>query len=162
MRQFLTSLFPVTWSRPNSCQTCLLNCLLITSHASSSVERFSRDCPLTFELIYSGMIFLILYPWPWKLTKSIRAEFPLRLFILSPAPRRILLTPLDPQLPTGPTVQLLLTPAAARITGRYLLPCVITIVPGVPRPRNVELRVPGRETSSPAGGCLPGPLPHLL
>ena len=60
---------------------------------------------------------------------------------------------LDPQLPTGPAIQLLLMPAAARITGHYLLPCVTTIAPGVLRQRNAELCVPGWETSSPAGGC---------
>ena len=96
------------------------------------------------------MIFLILYSWPWKQMKSIRAEF---LYMSFPAPWRSLSTPLDPQLPTGPAVQLLLTPAATRITDHYLLPCVTTITPGVLRPINAELCVPGRETSSLAGGC---------
>ena len=73
--------------------------------------------------------------------------------MLFPALQRILSTPLDPQLPTVPAVQLLLTLADARITGPCLLLCVITIVPIVPKPRNAELLVPGRETSSPAGGC---------
>ena len=73
--------------------------------------------------------------------------------MLFPALQRILSTTLDPQLPTVATVQLLLTPADARMAGRCLPPCVITIVPGVPRPRNADLLVPGRETSSPAGGC---------
>ena len=43
--------------------------------------------------------------------------------------------------------------ADARITGPCLLLCVITIVLIVPKPRNAELLVPGRETDSPAGGC---------
>ena len=43
----------------------------------------------------------------------------------------------------------------ARIAGPSLLPCLITIVHyhGVPRPRNAELCVPCRETSSLPGGC---------
>ena len=73
--------------------------------------------------------------------------------MLFPALQRILSTLLDPQLPTVPAVQLLLTPADARITGPCLLLCVITIVLIVPKPRNAELLVPGRETSSLAGGC---------
>jgi len=74
--------------------------------------------------------------------------------MLFPSLQRILLEPLDSQLPTVPAVRLLLTPAEASITGPCLLLCVITIVLIVPKPRNAELLVPGRETSSPAGGCL--------
>ena len=73
----------------------------------------------------------------------------------SPAPQRTSSpsTPLDHQFLTAPVILLLLTPAAARIAGPSLLPCVIITVHGVPRPRNAELHVPGRETSSLAGGC---------
>jgi len=77
------------------------------------------------------------------------------MFTPFPAPQRTSSpsTPLDHQFLTAPSVLLLLTPAAARIAGPSLLPCVIIIVHGVPRPRNAELRVPGQKTSSPAGGC---------
>ena len=67
--------------------------------------------------------------------------------------------PLDHQFLIAPAVMLPLTPAAARIAGLSLLPCVIIIVRGDPRPRNAELRVPGRKTSSP---FLPGQLLRLL
>ena len=60
--------------------------------------------------------------------------------------------PLDLQFLTVPDALLLLTPPAARIAAPSLLPCATTIEHGVPRRRNAELRVPGRKTSSPAGG----------
>ena len=86
--------------------------------------------------------------------KSVKAEFPLLLCTPFPAPQRILSKRLDSLSPIAPFVQLLLMPIAARITGHSLLACVIIIVHEVLRPRNAELHVPDRETSSPAGGCF--------
>ena len=76
------------------------------------------------------------------------------MFTPSPAPQKTSRpsTPLDHQFLTAPDALLLLTPAAPRIAGPILLPCAIIIDHGVPRRRNVELRVPGWKTSSPAGG----------
>ena len=86
-----------------------------------------------------------------KFTKA--ESHPLK-FTPFPALRRTstLLTPLDPQLLTVLVVLLLLTPAAARIAVPSLLPYAITIVRGGQGQKNAELRVPGRKTSSPAGG----------
>ena len=85
-----------------------------------------------------------------------KAESPLLKFTPFPAPQKTSSPsmPLDHQFLTAPAVLLPLMPAAAMIAGLSLLPCVIIIVCGVPRPRNAELRVPGWKTSSPAGGCL--------
>ena len=123
------------------------------NHVFFSGELFSRGCLQTYMLTYSGTISPILFLSPWKLTKSTRAEWPLTLYMQFPAPQRILSTLWDHQVPAGPDVQQLLTPVTARITGHSPPPCVITTVHGVLRQRNAELPAPGRETSSPAGGC---------
>ena len=102
-------------------------------------ELFLRGYLQTFELTYSGTISPILYLSPWKLTKSIKAEWPLTLW--------------DLQVPVSPDVQQLLTPVTARITGHSPLACAITTVHGLLRQRSAELPAPGRETSSLAGGC---------
>ena len=155
IKQFLTFLYLETWNRQNSCQTCLLCFQLVTNHVSFYKEPFSRDYPPMFALTCLGMISPILSLSPWERTKYIRAGYLQPLCSQFPTPQRISSPSiqLDHQLLTAPAVLLLLMPATTRITFPSLLPCVIIIVHGVPRPRDAELRVPGRETSSPAGGC---------
>ena len=152
MKQSLIFLSPVIWNLQSLCQICSLCYLLVTNRVSFSVERFWRGYPPTFELTCWGTIFPIILPLPWKRTKSIRAKFPPLLFTRFPAPRRMLSIPWDPHLQTTHNVQRLHTPAAG-ITDHSLRPCVTIIVPGVLRLRNVELHVPGGETSLPARGC---------
>ena len=86
--------------------------------------------------------------------KYTKAESPLLRFTQFPARRSTstLSTPLDLQFLTVLNALLLLTPATNRIAVPSLLPCAITIVHGGQGRRNAELRVPGRKTSSPAGG----------
>jgi len=117
------------------------------SHVSFLKEPSSRDYPPIFTPICSGTISLI--------PSDTKAESPLLKFTPSPAPQMTCSPsmPSDHQFQTVPAILLLLTPSGTRIAGLNLLLCVFTIVCGLPRPRNAELRVPGRKTSSPAGGC---------
>ena len=86
--------------------------------------------------------------------KYTRAGSPLLRFTQFPALRRTssLSTPLDLQFLTVLNALLLLTPATDRLAVPSLLPCAIIIEHGGQGRRNAELRVPGRKTSSPAGG----------
>ena len=86
--------------------------------------------------------------------KYTRAGSPLLRFTQFPALRRTssLSTPLDLQFLTVLDALLLLTPATNRLAVPSLLPCAIIIEHGGQGRRNAELRVPGRKTSSLAGG----------
>ena len=153
MRQSLAYHCLEIWNHQSWCQVCCPVTSWSWTMFFFSRELFSRGCLQTYMLTYSGTISPILFLSPWKLTKSTRAEWPLTLYMQFPAPQRILSTLWDHQVPAGPDVQQLLTPVTARITGHSPPPCVITTVHGVLRQRSAELPAPGRETSSPAGGC---------
>ena len=137
---------------------CLLCFQLVTNHVSFLKEPSSRDCLPIFAPICSGTISPIPSLLPLKQTKYIKAESPLLMFMPCLWLCLCLSTPEDQQsinairstVPNHPRR----TPHA-RIAGPSLLPCLITIVHyhGVPRPRNAELCVPCRETSSLPGGC---------
>ena len=152
MRRFLTFRYLGIWSPRSWCQTCLPCFQLVTNLVSFLRELSSRDCPPISTPICSGTISPIPSLSPWKRMNYTKEESPLLKFTPFPAPQKTSSpsTPLDHQFLAAPAVLLPLTPAAARIAGLSLLPCVIIIVRGVPRPRNAELRVPGRKTSSPA------------
>ena len=124
------------------------------SRVFSLKEPSSRDYPQIFAPIWSETISPTRSLSLLRQMKYTRVGFHLLRFTQSPALRRRnpLSTPLDLQFLTVLGALLLLTPAAVSPVVLSLLPCAIIIEHGGQGQRNAELRVPGRKTSSPAGG----------
>ena len=114
------------------------------------MEPSSSIYPLTYKPIYSETISPIPSPFPYRLMKFIRVEFPPLQFSPSPTFQ----TSSIPLHQTGPAVLLLHMPTTTRTAVLSLLPSVVSIVNGDHKPKSSELLSPSRETSSSAGGCV--------